>query len=72
MDFAPLIGSVAAFVAALAFLARALTPAIVAWIGEDTKTRAALRLDLERCHGDRAALERRIAVLEAAWSTHVK
>ena len=71
-SWSTLIGAVAAFVAAIAFLARALTPSLVAWISEDVKGRAAVRRDLDRCHQDRDALARRVAVLEAAHAASVR
>lgn len=64
MDFAPLIGACAAFVAAIAFLVRAATPAIVAWMAEDTHARAAMRAELAAMRAERDALERRNQILE--------
>lgn len=67
MDFAPfatLIGAAAAFVGALAFLLRAATPAIVAWMSEDTQSRASVRRELADLRAERDALERRNAILE--------
>lgn len=64
MDLAPLIGSAAAFVAALAFLVRAATPAIVQWMNEDTRARGAMRAELAALRTERDALERRNQILE--------
>lgn len=64
MDFAPLLAALAAFVAAGAFLVRASTPAIVAWLTEGAAARTAERRELADSRAALDAAERRIQILE--------
>ena len=73
MDLDPLstlIGTAAALVGSLAFLARAVTPGIVAWVGEDVRARRERREECAECEDERAALRQRVIVLENAIAAY--